>query len=56
MQNILYKTLFTTNFIENTYKLYNFVGITCQLKFLENIAEKKSFLANFFNKFVKKIM
>jgi len=25
MQNILYKTFFTTNFVENTYKFYNFV-------------------------------
>jgi len=26
LQNILYKTLFTTNFVGNTYKFYNFVG------------------------------
>ena len=30
-------------------------GITYQLKFLEKMAEKESFLANFFNKFEKKI-
>jgi len=29
--------------------------ITCQLKFLEKMAEKKSFLANFLNKFARKI-
>jgi len=26
LQNILYKTLFATNFVGNTYKFYNFVG------------------------------
>ena len=26
LKNILYKTLFTTNFVENTCKFYNFVG------------------------------
>jgi len=25
--NILYKKLFATNFVENTYEFYNFVGI-----------------------------
>ena len=25
LQNILYKTLFTTKFLGNTYKFYNFV-------------------------------
>jgi len=30
-------------------------GITCQLKFLEKMTKKKSFLANFFNKFARKI-
>jgi len=29
--------------------------IICQLKFLEENSRKKSFLVNFFNKFVKKI-
>jgi len=26
LQNILYKTLFTTNFVGNTCEFYNFVG------------------------------
>jgi len=49
-QNILYKTLFATNFVENTCKFYNFVGnnyseeITCQLKFLKKIVRKSLFL------------
>ena len=30
--------------------------IICQLKFLEKMTEKKSFLANFFNKFTRKIL
>jgi len=25
LQNILYKTFFTTNFVENIYEFYNFV-------------------------------
>jgi len=31
-------------------------GIICQLKFLEKMAEKKSFLANLLNKFARKIL
>jgi len=26
LQNILYKTLFVTNLLRNTYQFYNFVG------------------------------
>ena len=61
MQNILYKTLFVTNFVGNTCKFYNFVGNNyprrnyLQIKILRKFGKKKSFLANFFNKFVRKI-
>jgi len=55
------KTLFATNFVGNTYKFYNFVGNNyprrnyLPIKFLEKMAEKKSFLTIFFNKFPRKI-
>ena len=50
LQNVFYKTFFTTIFVGNTYDCYDFVGnnypqrITCQLRFLEKIAEKSLFL------------
>jgi len=47
LQNILYKTLFATNFVRNTCEFYNFVGNNYPRR-------KKSFLANFFNKFARK--
>jgi len=54
LQNILYKTLFATNFVKNTCEFYNFVkeiitheGITYQLKFLEKIAGKNLLLQIF---------
>jgi len=59
LQNILYKTLFTTNFVENTYEFYNFVGNNYSgrnylpIKILRKNSRKKSFLANFF-KFARK--
>jgi len=55
LQNILYETLITTNFIENIHEFYNFIGNnypeknTYQLRFLETIIEKKNlqiFLTN----------
>jgi len=55
LQNILYKTFFTTNFVRNTYKFYNFVGNNyLPIKILKKKTEKKYFLTNFFNKFIKK--
>jgi len=54
LQNILYKTLFATNFVGNTYKFYNFVemitheGNTCQVKFLEKVDRQKVFSCKFF--------
>jgi len=60
LQNILYKTLFATNFVRNTCKFYNFVGNNyprrnyLPIKFLRKNSRKKSFLANFFNKFTRK--
>jgi len=60
LQNISYKTLFTTNFVGNTYEFYNFVGNSyprrnyLPIKILRKIKRKKSFLANYFNKFAKK--
>jgi len=60
-QNILYKTLFATNFIENTCKFYNFVGNDyprrnyLPIKILRKNGRKKSFLTNFFNKFARKV-
>ena len=57
----LYKTLFATNFVGNTCKFYNFVGNDysrrnyLHIKILRKNGRKKSFLANFFNKFVRKI-
>jgi len=60
LQNILYKTLFATNFVRNTCKFYNFVGNNyprrnyLPIKFLRKNSRKKSFLANFFNKFARK--
>jgi len=60
LQNILYKTLFTTNFVRNTYKFYNFVENNytqknyMSIKILNKNNRKKSFLAVFFNKFARK--
>jgi len=48
LQNILYKTLFTTNFVGKTYEFYNFVGNNyprknyMPIKILKKIVEKKS--------------
>jgi len=62
LQNILYKTLFATNFVENTCKFYNFVGNDyprknyLPIKNLRKNGRKKSILANFFIKFAKKIL
>jgi len=56
----LYKTLFATNFVENTCEFYNFVGNNyprrnyLPIKILKKNSRKKSFLANFFNKFARK--
>jgi len=57
LQNILYKTLFATNIVRNTYKFYNFVGNDYPRKnYLSiKIFRKKSFLTIFFNKFTKNI-
>jgi len=60
LQNILYKTLFTTNFVSNTYKFYNFVENNypqknyLSIKIHRKNSRKKYFLTNIFNKFVKK--
>jgi len=61
LQNILYKTLFVTNFVENTYKFYNFVRNDYPrrnyppIKIFRENDRKKSFLANYSNKFTRKI-
>jgi len=61
LQNILYKTLFATNFVGNTYEFYNFVGDNylqrsyLLIKIFRKDSKKKSFLANFFNKFARKL-
>jgi len=53
LQNILYKTLFATNFVGNTCELYNFVGNNYPRmnylpnKILRKNSRKKPFLANF---------
>ena len=58
--NILYKTLFATNFIGNTCEFYNFVGNNYSrrnyllIKIIRKNNKKESFFANFFNKFVRK--
>jgi len=60
LKNILYKTLFATNFVKNTCKFYNFVGNNyprknyLPIKILRENVRKKSFLANFFNEFARK--
>jgi len=60
LQNIFYKTLFATNFVGNTCEIYNFIGNNYPrknyllIKILRKNSRKKSFLANFFNKFAKK--
>jgi len=60
LQNILYKTLFATNFVENTWKFYNFVRNNyprrnyLPIKILIKNSRKKSFFTIFFNKFVRK--
>ena len=51
LQNILYKTLFTKNFVRNNYPQKNCWSI----KILRKNSRKKSFLVNFFNKFTRKI-
>jgi len=62
LQNILYKTLFATNFVGNTCKFYNFVGNDyprrnyLSIKILRKNDKKNSFLVNYFNKFAKKIV
>ena len=62
LQNILYKTLFTTNFVGNTCEFYNFAGNNylrknyLPVKIPIKNSRKKSFLANFFNKFVRKLL
>jgi len=49
LKNILYKKIFTTNFVRNIYELYNFIGNNyprrniCHLRFLEKIT-RKSFI------------
>ena len=54
------KTLFATNFVGNTCKFNNFVGNDyprrnfLPIKILRRNGRKKSFPANFFNKFEKK--
>jgi len=60
LQNILYKTLFATNFIRNICEFYNFVGNNyprrnyLPIKILRKNSRKKPFLANYFNKFARK--
>jgi len=60
LQNILYKTLFATNFVGNTCEFYNFVGNNypqrnyLPIKILRKDSRKKPFLANIFNKFARK--
>jgi len=62
LQNILYKAFFTTNFGENIYEFYNFIGNNYPrrnyllIKILRKNSRKKSFLAIFFNKFLRKIL
>jgi len=61
LQNILYKTFFATNFVGNTCEFYNFVRNNyprrnyLPIKILRTNSRKNSFLANFVNKFAKKI-
>ena len=61
LQNILYKTLFTINFVINTCKFYNFVGNDyprmnyLSIKIFRKNDSKKFFLINYFNKFARKI-
>jgi len=54
----LYKIFFATNFVRNTYEFYNFVENNYPKKLLFKILRKnnnkKFFLINFFNKFIKK--
>jgi len=60
LQNILYKTLFATNFVRNTCEFYNFVGNNyprrnyLPIKILKKNSRKKPFLTNCFNKFARK--
>jgi len=60
LQNILYKTLFATNFVRNTCEFYNFVGNNyprrnyLPIKILRKYSRKKPFLAISFNKFARK--
>jgi len=61
LQNILYKTIFATNFVGNTYKFYKFVENYyprknyLPIKIFRKNGRKKLFLTIFFNKFVRKI-
>jgi len=54
LQNILYKTLFTTNFAGNTYEFYNFVGNNYSrknyllIKILSKNSRKKFLFCKFF--------
>jgi len=56
----LYKTLFITNFVENTYEFYNFVGNNylrknyLPIKIFKINSKNKYFLANFLKSFQKK--
>jgi len=56
LQNILYKKIFVTNFVENTCEFYNFVGNNypwrnyLPIKILRINSRKKSFLANYYKK------
>jgi len=56
----LYKTFFTTNFVENTYEFYNFVGNNylrknyLPIKIFKINSKKKSFLSNFLKSFKEK--
>jgi len=62
LQNILYKTLFATNFVRNTYEFYNFVGNNyprrnyLPIYILRKNSRTKSFLANFLSKFARKFL
>jgi len=57
---MLYKTLFTTNFVRNTYQFYIFVKNNyprsnyLSIKILRKNSRKKFFLANFLTNLQKK--
>jgi len=60
LQNILYKTLFTINFVRNTYEFNNFVGNNypqknyLPIKILKKNSRKKSVFLQFFLTNLKK--